>query len=177
MSSLESVREEEKKFEGMPQFLVAKGIAIGIGVSISIAFLAVVFVWLWSPGAEAKATSAATDAVSAAKPIVLSTVYAKATFMPLSESAVKYGLNKPAARALIEHEMFTHSFFVEETLKSHTKYVPRLRVSTDLNSVVTLASGSMKVAVVQLLNDDGGPGRYGLLSFDEYEEDMAARGQ
>jgi hypothetical protein len=156
------------------QFAVGALQGMWMGLSIAICLLmfgaAIPAVWHWS----SYLTSPSTKVVDTApKPFVTATAYSNVPFIPLSDAAVKYSLNKENARKLIEREMLSRWYFEQESLRNGTRYIPRLRVSNDVHSVITLANGGMKEVVVQLLNADGSPGRYGLIPFDEYEDDIS----
>jgi hypothetical protein len=132
-------------------------------------------VWNWSSSVTKPAPSIvnAASVSTAPKLFEFATVYSNVPFIPLSYTAVRDGLNDANTRRLIERDMVSRVYFEEERLKGHTRYRPQLRASNDVHSVITLTYGAMKEVVVQLLNDDGSPGRYGLIPFEEYQDDIS----
>jgi hypothetical protein len=167
--------EEDKAF--------AVGVMRGTWCGVVIALVLVVSgavvpaVWRFAFGYDKPATTAIETRPQPAGPFETATVYNNVPFIRLSEAAVRYGLNKSSTRKLIEREMISRWYFEQEGLKGRTRYIPKLRDPANVHSVITLANGTMKEVVVQLISDDGSPGRYGLIPLDEYEDDIRGFGR
>jgi hypothetical protein len=157
---------------------MARGTWIGICAAVVLLMLGVAVPAVWRFAfRDDKPATAIESKPKQAGPFETATVYNNVPFIRLSDAAVRYGLNKSSTRKLIEREMISRWYFEQEGLKNHTRYIPKLRDPANLHSVISLANGTMKEVVVQLISDDGSPGRYGLIPLDEYEDDIRSLGR
>jgi hypothetical protein len=104
-------------------------------------------------------------------PFELSTTYSHVPFIALSASAIRV-LGEDSTRKMIEAEMARGWYFQLEELKGKTRYLPRLRDPGNVRSTFIFTNGDMQSVVVQLVNDDGSPGRSGLIPLDEFQDDL-----
>jgi hypothetical protein len=178
MSTLDAALKDETEREKAHAEGVTEGICAGAVAAMILVILGMAVSWVWrrSSAEKAPTPTAAVSAVIPRKPFEVSAMYTDVPFIPLSESTVRHGLADTEARKLIEREMISRWHFEQELLKGPFRYVPRLRVATDARSVITLTSGTLNLVVVRLLNSDGSPGRYGVIPYEEFIDDIEALG-
>ena len=147
---------------------VTRGTWIGIGLALSLILVGAVLsvAWRWSFASAVPVMAGATPVRRV--PFELSLVYNNVPFIGLSEAAVRSGLNKSTTRQVIEREMATRWFFEQELLRSRTRYAPLF----DKDSLIIFTDGEMKRVAVRLMTGDGKPGRYGLIPFDAFDDDV-----
>jgi hypothetical protein len=145
-----------------------------IGISLTFFFLicgaCIPAVWHWSSSITKPRVA------YAASPFELSLAYNGVPFMALNEYAVQ-SLDGKIARDTLGLEMGRRWYFEQELLKGETRYTPVYLNDTSGRTVVEITNGQMKRVVVRLVNENGSPGRYGLLPLDVYEEDIKKAGK
>lgn len=177
---IEEIKEDANNASIDKPFAVGafNGICYGISLVIGLMLLGAVIPVEWRWAFPSKTTAHAVDGTPKLQaPFEVETIYRDVPFIPLSDDAVRYGLINPSKKAVIEREMLSRSYFEAESLKGGAKYIPKLRDLSNVRSVVMLTNSEMSMIVVQLVTDDGSPGRYGLISLEEYEDDIRSLGK
>lgn len=107
-------------------------------------------------------------------PLQAWTVRKDVPFIAISQAGFKY-IHDQNTRSVMEKDMASRELFEATPLKWHTRYMPKLRVVGNLWSAFTLTDGDMEEVAVQLINDDGTLGEYGLLPWNQYAEDIRSQ--
>jgi hypothetical protein len=180
MSTLDAALKDETELEKEHAVGVAEGICAGVVAAVLLVLLGMGVLWFWRWSSAEKpptpSTTIAPSAVVPRKPFEVPAVYTDVPFFPLSESVVRHGLANSEVRKQIEGELRNRWYIDHDLLKGPFRYRPRLRFDTDARSVTTMSIGTLKLAVIRLVNSDGSPGRYGVIPYEEYIDDIEALG-
>jgi hypothetical protein len=180
MSTLDAALKDEEELEKAHITGLTHGVISGAIVAVMLVLLGLAVAWFWRWSSADKpptpSTTIAPSAVVPRKPFEVPAVYTDVPFFPLSESAVRHGLANAELRKQIEGELRNRWDIDHDLLKGPFRYCPRLRFDTDARSVITLSIGTLKLAVIRLSNTDGSPGRYGVIPYEEYIDDIEALG-
>jgi len=117
--------EEEKAFA----VGVMRGTWAGAGIAVTLLMLGAIIPVVWRWGFARTAPSLEVNRINPTpvEPFHAATIYKNVPFIRLSDEAIRYGLNRPSARKVIEREMLSRAYFEAEALKGRTQYIPKLR--------------------------------------------------